>query len=77
MEKVNPTLKDLFKQLGLPNKDEEVQSFIVRHKPLPQNMKLHEAPCWTSAQSAFLEEIISNDSDWSYLADELDTQLRK
>tara|TARA_R110000772_G_scaffold15931_12_gene45777 strand:+ start:1353 stop:1586 length:234 start_codon:yes stop_codon:yes gene_type:complete len=77
MNKVNPTLKDLFKQLGLPNQDADIQSFIELHKPLSETMKLHQAPCWSAAQSAFLEEVISNDGDWSYLADELDTLLRK
>lgn len=77
MEKVNPTVNDLFKQLGLPNSDEEIRSFLERYKPIPETMKLHEVPCWNKAQSAFLEEIIKDDGDWSYLADELDALLRK
>ena len=77
MLKTYPTLKDLFKQLGLPNNDEDIHSFIERHRPIPETMKLHQVPCWTPAQSAFLEKAIADDGNWSYVADELDTTLRK
>lgn len=77
MDKVNPTINDLFKQLGLPSSDVEVQNFIATHGPIAETVRLHEAPCWTTAQAAFLEQVIDDDGDWSYLADELDTLLRE
>jgi len=77
MEKVNPTLNDLFKQLGLPNSDEEIHHFLERYKPIPETMKLYQAHCWNQAQSEFLEQLIEEDGDWSYMADELDALLRK
>lgn len=77
MDKVNPTINDLFKQLGLPNSDGEVQAFISSHGPIADTVKLHQAPCWNSAQSSFLKEVIDKDSEWSYLADELDMLLRE
>lgn len=58
MEEPNPTVNDLFKQLGLPDSDEEVRLFIATHGPIADTVKLHEAPCWTPAQSALLQEII-------------------
>ncbi len=76
MEKPNPTVNDLFKQLGLPHSDEEVRHFVATHGPIPDTVKLHEAPCWTQAQSALLQEIIDDDAAWSYLVDELDALLR-
>jgi hypothetical protein len=76
MEKPNPTVNDLFKQLGLPHSDEEVRLFIATHGPIAETVKLYEAPCWTPAQAALLQEIIEDDASWSYLADELDALLR-
>lgn len=77
MAKVIPTLNDLFKQLGLPDSDDEIQAFINAYQPRAETIKLHEAPNWTAAQSALLEEIINEDGNWSYLADHLDVLLRK
>lgn len=76
MDKVNPTLRDLFKQLGLPCKDADIHAFIEHYKPIPETIKLHEMPSWTTAQATLLDEAIKNDSDWSYVADALDTLLR-
>ncbi|MAM71207.1 MAG: hypothetical protein CMP91_08715 [Gammaproteobacteria bacterium] len=77
MDKAIPSVNDLFKQLGLPSSDVEVEAFINAHGPIKDNVKLYEAPCWSSSQAGFLKDIIDDDSEWSYLADELDALLRK
>jgi hypothetical protein len=76
MAKITPTINDLFKQLGLPDSDEEIQVFINSYKPTSKTVKLYEAPFWTPAQAALLEQIIHEDGNWSYLADHLDVLLR-
>ena len=45
-------LSDLFKQLGLPSDNGSVQQFIMEHAPLPDAMRLEDAPCWAPAQAA-------------------------
>ena len=67
---------DLFAQLGLPDDDQRIRQFLAAHKPLAGSIKLADAPFWTPAQAAFLYEALQDDSDWSELADQLNTALR-
>lgn len=67
---------DLFAQLGLPNDPASIGRFIASHAPLAPNLKLHAAPFWTAAQSAFLREACMQDADWAELADQLSSALR-
>ena len=50
-------LSDLFKQLGLPSDNGSVQQFIMEHAPLPDAMRLEDAPCWAPAQAALLRAV--------------------
>lgn len=68
---------DLFAQLGLPNDSASIQAFLMRHAPIASEVHLPEAPCWTPAQSAFLEEALQQDSDWSELVDQLNAALQQ
>jgi hypothetical protein len=70
------TINNLFSQLGLPDGTRDVDAFIVRHQPLPQDMQLAEAPFWNEAQRRFLEEAFLEDADWAEAVDELDARLR-
>ena len=71
-------MADLFAQLGLPNTAQDIQAFLQRHSPLPDNLRLSEAPCWTPAQAHFLrEQILADDGDWALLVDHLSAQLRQ
>ncbi len=70
------TLKDLFAQLGLPNGDAEIAAFIKAHSPLPEFVKLADAPCWTQSQAAFLREELAEDADWAEVIDQLSAALR-
>ncbi|TNF02833.1 MAG: DUF2789 domain-containing protein [Gammaproteobacteria bacterium] len=70
------TLSGLFDQLGLPSSQQEIEAFLVAHKPLPDDIYLASAPFWNSSQRAFIAEAITNDSDWAEQVDQLDALLR-
>lgn len=67
---------DLFAQLGLPSDDAAIQSFITAHAPLPDHVRLEEAPCWTPAQARLLRESLAQDADWAAVVDRLNLALR-
>jgi len=66
----NPTLAELFKQLGLSAEKMHIDRFIERHQLNPHS-ELVTAIFWTSDQRNFLREAIAQDSDWSEVVDEL------
>ena len=66
----------LFKQLGLPEDEEERQAIFRGHLPLSANILLHDAPFWSIEEATFLREAISDDSDWAYAVDRLNAMLR-
>lgn len=74
MSLANPTLVELFKQLGLSSEKIYVERFIERHQ-LNSHAELDSAIFWTSDQGAFLKEAISEDSNWSEVVDELASLL--
>lgn len=71
-----PTLNDLFAQLGLPSEDGDIDRFIASHNPVPESVKLYDAPFWSPAQAAFLREEVSEDSEWAELVEQLNVRLR-
>ncbi len=75
MEKPVHDMSNLFAQLGLPNDDAAIAQFIARHRPLPDTMRLSEAPFWSEAQASFLREEWLEDSDWSVVIDALNANL--
>lgn len=76
MNTENLTMNTLFEQLGLESSDEAIETFLRRYSHIPQNLPLHEANIWNRSQAAFLRQAIAEDSEWSYLVDHLDVQLR-
>jgi hypothetical protein len=69
-------LPALFRQLGLDDSPEAIHHFVTQHAPLSEHIPLAEAPCWTAAQTQFLEQAKADDADWAELVDELDLMLR-
>ena len=67
---------DLFAQLGLPSDEASIPSFIASHAPLPDHMRLEDAPCWTPAQARLLRESLAQDADWATVVDRLNLALR-
>ncbi len=68
---------ELFEQLGLGNRPEEIAAFLRAHTPLPHDIALPDAPFWTPAQAAFLREALLADSDWAEVVDALNAALRR
>jgi hypothetical protein len=66
---------ELFAQLGLPNDNASIHQFIASHSPLPDAMRLEEAPFWSPAQAQLLREERLDDADWAMVVDRLNVAL--
>lgn len=75
MEQPLHSIRNLFAQLGLPTDQASIDEFIVTHSPLPESMRLADAPFWTPAQASFLREEILEDADWAEVVDQLNASL--
>lgn len=76
MEKSVHPLSDLFAQLGLASEPEAIAAFIRTHAPLPEHIRLADAPFWNPAQASFLRDEINEDADWAEVVDQLNAALR-
>ncbi len=76
MEPTVHRFRDLFAQLGLPSDNESIGRFIESNRPLPGDVLLADAPCWTPAQAALLKEQLRQDADWAEVIDQLNLALR-
>ncbi len=76
MELANHTVADLFRQLGLPDGEAEIEHFVAAHRPLPDTVRLADAAFWTTAQAQFLRDEINEDADWAEVVDQLNLMLR-
>lgn len=75
MEPTVHPFSDLFAQLGLPNDSASIQQFIATHAPLPDDVRLEEAPFWSPAQAQLLREERLDDADWAMVVDRLNVAL--
>lgn len=75
MELPNPDLSTLFAQLGLDNDPASIDAFIAEHYPLPDDVKVTEAPFWSKAQRTLLKDEMMGDGDWALVVDELNVRL--
>ena len=76
MDRSSHTLACLFAQLGLDNSDEQIIQFIKKNRGIADEVAIHEAKIWNSAQASFLQEALAEDSDWAEIVDSLNAQLR-
>ncbi|MDP3637804.1 MAG: DUF2789 domain-containing protein [Azonexus sp.] len=76
MERPVHTMSNLFAQLGEANDEAAIARFIETHRPLPEELRLHEASFWSASQACFLREAILQDADWADVTDELNVNLR-
>lgn len=72
----NLTLNDLFLQLGLNNRETDIDAFIEAHKGLASAVKLEDASFWTAQQSDFIANALFEDAEWAELIDQLNNRLR-
>jgi hypothetical protein len=76
MDLTDHSLPNLFRQLGLPSTQADIDSFIAEHRPLAGEIRLADAPFWTSGQAQFLREEIGEDAEWAEIVDQLNVLLR-
>lgn len=76
MDTITPTMRHLFQQLGLPDTPTDIARFIHDHRPLPEDVRVSEAPFWTPAQATFIKDKLQSDDHWAVVVDELNTRLR-
>ena len=77
MNKPFESLRDLFKQLGLPDDCSEIESFIKSHAPLDESILLADAAWWSPNQKEFLRVELLEDADWAEVIDLLNNLLRQ
>ena len=77
MEATLHSMTQLFSQLGLPSRPEDIQAFMDAKRPLPPHLPLPEAPFWTPSQAGFLRDQVQDDADWAGIVDQLDSGLRQ
>ena len=68
------TLNELFKQLGLPATDAEIDQFVEANQ-LSKDTRMINAPIWTRAQKQFLDQQWNRDSAWVTAIDELNARM--
>ena len=76
MEATVHPFSELFAQLGLPDDAASIRAFIANHAPLPEQVRLEEAPFWSPAQAQLLSEERIGDADWAIVVDQLNLALR-
>ena len=75
MESTVHPFSELFAQLGLADDNASIQQFIATHSPIPNDMRLEDAPFWSTAQSQLLREERRDDADWAMVVDRLNVAL--
>ncbi len=75
MDQTVHPFSELFAQLGLPDDNASIRAFIAGHGPLPDDMRLEEAPFWSSSQADLLREERIEDADWIVVIDQLNAAL--
>ncbi len=76
MDTSSHTIETLFRQLGLPDRLDEIDSFVAKHKAESRDAPLWELPFWSSSQAEFLRMAVAEDADWCEVVDQLDALLR-
>ena len=76
MDETPITLENLFNQLGLDADEASIEHFIAGHF-LAEDVKLVEAPFWSTGQASFLKEKLLEDGPWALVVDELNVRLHE
>ena len=75
MESTVHPFSELFAQLVLADDNASIQQFIATHSPIPNDMRLEDAPFWSTAQSQLLREERRDDADWAMVVDRFNVAL--
>lgn len=71
-----PTMAELFDQLGLASDMASINDFIKTHQ-LRDDVLLNLADFWTEKQAMFIQEEWRKDAMWAMVLDELNVQLHQ
>ncbi|MCW8090266.1 DUF2789 domain-containing protein [Alteromonas sp. ASW11-130] len=72
-----PTMQDLFVQLGLDSSEQQINSFIEKHRGLNDSRHIEDAPFWNDSQAEFLRGALLEDAEWAEVIDQLNVQLHQ
>ena len=71
-----PTMTNLFLQLGLDASEQGIARFIESHQ-LAADVLMADAPYWNDAQREFLAEQLKADAVWAVIVDQLSESLHE
>lgn len=71
-----PTMTNLFLQLGLDASEQGIARFIEGHQ-LAADVLMADAPYWNDAQRQFLAEQLKADAVWAVTVDQLSESLHE
>ena len=74
MDETEPTMTNLFLQLGLDADEQAIARFIGAHQ-LPADVRIADAPYWNDGQRQFLAEQLGADAKWTTVVDQLNESL--
>lgn len=77
MDIMTHDLGALFAQLGLDSDPASIDAFIAQNYPLPDDVKVSQAPFWSDNQKRFLKEELLIDAEWAPAVDELNARLHQ
>jgi len=77
MELPNKDLGTLFEQLGLDSDPASIDAFIGKHGPLPEDVRLADAPFWNDSQRALLRDEWAEDAEWAPIVGELNERMHE
>ncbi|AVS74020.1 DUF2789 domain-containing protein [Paracidovorax cattleyae] len=69
-----PTMTNLFLQLGLDESPDAITRFIHTHQ-LGAGVQVADAPFWNDAQRQFLAEQLKADAHWALVVDQFNEAL--
>lgn len=70
----DPTMTNLFLQLGLDASEQGIAQFIQGHQ-LAADVRVADAPYWNPGQREFLAEQLKDDAQWAEIVDQLNEAL--
>ncbi|MBU4610745.1 DUF2789 domain-containing protein [Achromobacter sp. GG226] len=76
MNTAEPTMTNLFLQLGLDADEAAIANFI-RTRQLPADVHIADALYWNDAQRQFVAEQIKADAPWAIVVDQLNESLHE
>ena len=76
MDETEPTMTNLFLQLGLDADDAAIARFIGEHQ-LAAGTHLADASFWNDGQRQFLAEQLKADAAWALVVDQLNESLHE